>query len=113
MSLMLVITTVATRDDALALARDMVQRRLAACVQLQAIDSVYRWQDRLHEDCEFRVLFKTTAERCDALHAAVLAQHPYELPALLAVPAERVHPAFDDWVRAEVDAAPWRPDGAP
>ena len=60
-SLLLVLTTVATRADADALARAMVEQRLAACGQISAIDSVYRWQGAVQSEGEFRVLFKTTA----------------------------------------------------
>ena len=101
-SLLLVLTTVATRADADALARAMVEQRLAACAQISAIDSVYRWQGAVQSEGEFRVLFKTTAERYPALEAALRSSHPYELPAIVALPVVQALPAFADWVAHEV-----------
>ncbi|HOB67729.1 divalent-cation tolerance protein CutA [Ottowia sp.] len=100
-NLLLVLTTVATRADADALARAMVEQRLAACAQISAIDSVYWWQGAVQAEGEFRLLFKTTAERYPALEAALRAAHPYELPAIVALPVAQALPAFADWVGAE------------
>ncbi|MDO5288782.1 MAG: divalent-cation tolerance protein CutA [Pseudomonadota bacterium] len=103
-ALSLVITTVSTRQQAQALARDMVAKRLAACVQLQAIDSVYRWQGAVQEDSEWRLLLKTTAQQAPALMQALRAAHPYALPALLHLTAHATAD-FAAWVAAEADAA--------
>ena len=105
-NLLLVLTTVATRADADALARAMVEQRLAACAQISAIDSVYRWQGAVQSEGEFRVLFKTTAERDPALEAALRSSHPYELPAIVALPVVQALPAFADWVAHEVREPP-------
>jgi periplasmic divalent cation tolerance protein len=96
----LVLTTVATRADADRLARAMVEQHLAACAQISAIDSVYRWQGAVRAEGEFRLLLKTTAARCPALQAALRAAHPYELPAIVALPVQ-AEVAFADWVSAE------------
>lgn len=101
-NLLLVLTTVATRADADALARAMVEQRLAACAQISAVDSVYWWRGAVQAEGEFRVLFKTTAERYPALEAALRAAHPYELPAIVALPVAQALPAFADWVADEV-----------
>ncbi|QTD45536.1 divalent-cation tolerance protein CutA [Ottowia testudinis] len=102
-NLLLVLTTVASRADADALARAMVEQRLAACAQISAIDSVYWWNGAVQSEGEFRLLLKTTAERYAALEAALRAAHPYELPAIVALPVAQALPAFADWVAAEVD----------
>ena len=105
-SLLLVLTTVATRADAAALARALVEQRLAACAQISAIDSVSRWHCAVQSEGEFRVLFKTTAERYPALEAALRSSHPYELPAIVALPVVQALPAFADWVAHEVREPP-------
>lgn len=97
--ILLVTTTVASAADAERLAEAMVEQRLAACVQIEPIHSVYRWQGAVQREGEVRVLFKTTAQRYPALEAALRDAHPYELPAIVAVRAEAVLPAFADWVR--------------
>ncbi|RVT83623.1 divalent-cation tolerance protein CutA [Inhella crocodyli] len=103
MALLLALTTVATADQARALAQRLVQARLAACVQLQAIESVYRWDGAVQQEPEWRLLIKTTEAAWPALQAAVLDQHPYATPALLAWPATHASEAFAAWVAAEVD----------
>ena len=65
----LVVTTVGTADAARALARDMVERRLAACAQITAIESIYRWQGAVEHEPEFRLLLKTRAALVPALQA--------------------------------------------
>ncbi|WP_298438492.1 divalent-cation tolerance protein CutA [Ottowia sp.] len=100
--ILLVLTTVATQADAQVLARSMVEQRLAACAHIEAIDSVYRWQGAVQQEGEWRLLLKTTAARYPALEAALCAQHPYELPAIVAVPCAYALPAFADWVATEV-----------
>ena len=104
--LLLALTTVATRADADALARAMVEQRLAACAQISAIDSVYRWQGALQAEGEFRLLFKTTVGRYPALEAALRDRHPYELPAIVALPVAQALTEFADWVAAEVGDQP-------
>lgn len=98
MRLLAVYTTLATRDDAQRIAAAMVERRLAACAQIEAIDSVYRWQGALQREPEFRLMLKTTEARYPALEAALLALHPYDLPAIHAVAVVRAHAPYAAWV---------------
>jgi len=96
----LVFTTVADRGDADRIARTVVERGLAACAQISAIDSWYAWQGAVQNEPEFRILFKVAASAYEALEAAILELHPYELPAVHAVAVERAHPPYADWVTA-------------
>jgi periplasmic divalent cation tolerance protein len=99
-----VTTTVPAREQGLALARVVLESRLAACAQVDeaGITSLYRWQGQLCEEHEFRVVFKTLPV-CEArLQALVAAQHPYEVPQWVATQA-MASDAYWRWVRAEVD----------
>jgi periplasmic divalent cation tolerance protein len=93
-----VVTTVATREQARALARALVERRLAACAQISEIESFYTWQGSVQHDPEFRVLFKTTAERYEAVEAAIRELHAYELPAIHAYAFDRVYAPYAEWI---------------
>ena len=93
------VTTVSTADDAATLARMAVERGLAACVQIEAIRSIYDWQGRLCDDCEHRLTFKTSANRLRALSDAVHQAHPYDLPQWLAWPAQ-ASAGYGRWVES-------------
>src|SRR3979490_1841048 len=102
MSTLLVLTNLPERAAAERLAGLLVEKRLAACVNILApCRSVYRWKGALQHDEEHPMLIKTTAERYPALEAAIRAGHPYELPEIIAVPAGRGLPAYLDWVDTE------------
>lgn len=94
----LVLTTVGSAGQARELAREMVSRSLAACVQVSAVDSLYRWQGVLHEEPEWRLLFKTREGVAPALMAAIRERHPYELPAICGWPAALADADFARWV---------------
>lgn len=98
----LVFCTCPDAATAQALARLLVERRLAACVNLlPPMQSVYRWQGQVEQAEEFQLLIKTTADRLEALTAALLQHHPYELPEILAVSPSAGLPAYLDWIRAQ------------
>ncbi|RDS80158.1 divalent-cation tolerance protein CutA [Dyella monticola] len=82
------------------LADALVGESLAACVnRIAGVHSTYRWKGQVTTDVEELLLIKTTVERFEALKERVVALHPYELPELIAVPVERGHVAYLDWVR--------------
>ncbi len=99
---LLVFTNMPDRTAALALARALVDRRLAACVNVMSpCESVYRWQGGVESAAEIPVLIKTRAERYPELESVVRELHPYELPEIIAVPIACGLTAYLDWVRAE------------
>ena len=97
---LLVVTTVGNVEQARTLARAMVEQRLAACAQIEAIESFYRWHGAVEHDAEQRVLFKTRPDGYAALEAAIRAQHPYELPAIHAIAAAHAFAPYAAWVAA-------------
>jgi len=106
MHTLLVFTNLPDGDSAQSLARLLVERRLAACVNVLApCKSVYRWQDRIEEASEVPLLIKTTAACYDGLEAAIRAHHPYELPEIIAVSVERGLPEYLTWVGAETSSS--------
>lgn len=102
MEALLVLTSLPDAASARALARALVEARLAACVNILApCRSVYRWQDKIEDAAEVPLLIKTTAARYAALEAAIRARHPYELPEIVAVPIQHGLPDYLAWVAAE------------
>ncbi len=103
----LVLTTVPSPDIGTALARALVQTRLAACVNvLPPMTSIYRWQGDLQHDSECQVVIKTVRPRLDAVRVLVRASHPYELPEFVVVPVETGEADYLAWVAAEASGGP-------
>jgi periplasmic divalent cation tolerance protein len=100
-----VVTCTHPAEGAEALARELVDRRLAACVQvLPGIRSSYRWEGLVETADEVRLDAKTTAECLDALIAAMRERHPYDVPEIVATPVIGGNPDYLDWIRREVTA---------
>jgi periplasmic divalent cation tolerance protein len=99
---LLVITSLPDRASADALARALVERRAAACVNVLApCTSVYRWKGAVETAEEYPLFAKTTRDRYSLLERVVRELHPYELPEIIAVPIGGGLPAYLDWVVAE------------
>lgn len=97
-----VTTTVGSAADAQRLAREIVQRRLAACVQLEPqLQSFYHWQGALCEEPEVRLVIKTLPHCELALQEFFAQHHPYEVPQFLAC-VLRASEAYARWARAEI-----------
>jgi periplasmic divalent cation tolerance protein len=100
-AILLCLCTCHDAESATKLAETLVGERLAACVnRLPGVLSTYRWQGEVNTDSEELLLIKTTADRFETLKARLLELHPYELPELIALPIERGHAAYLDWVRS-------------
>jgi periplasmic divalent cation tolerance protein len=103
---LLVLTTLPEREAALKLARALVDKRLAACVNiLSGCTSVYRWQDGVEHAEEVPLLIKTRAGRYAELEAAIRSLHPYELPEIIAVPVVQGLVDYLGWVAEETAIA--------
>lgn len=77
----IVLTTVGSREEGQKLARALVERHLAACVNMAGpVESVYRWQGRVENAAEWLLVIKTTASGVVAVSAAIRQLHSYELP---------------------------------
>lgn len=101
MSALIVITNAPDRDVALKIANALIERRLAACVNILAeCTSVYRWRGKLETATEVPLLIKTRAAIYSEVEAAIRSLHPYELPEIVAVPVERGLPDYLEWVSA-------------
>lgn len=89
--------------EAQNIGRQMVEERLAACVNiLQPCRSFYRWEGAIESATEVPALFKTTAEMADALIVRVKELHSYSIPALAVWPIERLSAEYGDWVEANL-----------
>ena len=100
----LVLTTLPSRDAAQAIARTLVEERMAACVQIvDGLRSIYRWEGRIDESAECQLVAKTTPAAAPALIARLRTLHPYEVPEILSLDA-MASAAYGAWLQAETRA---------
>jgi periplasmic divalent cation tolerance protein len=105
-----VLTTTATSEEAENLARGIVEARLGACVQIQAIRSIYRWQGALCDESEFRLSVKTRQAQFAALEHFIRAHHSYETPEIVQVPITAGSAAYLQWIDECAQGAPDEPE---
>ena len=99
MNYRLLITTCPSMAEAEGLAEKLLTARLAACVNIvPGVVSLYEWQGKMEREQEFLLLIKSRAERFTEIQALVQANHPYELPELIAVPIEEGLAPYLNWI---------------
>jgi periplasmic divalent cation tolerance protein len=104
MRAIVVVTTVGTEEQANLLARELIARRHAACVNIiPAVRSIYRWKGKICKDGELLLFVKTVQEEFEAVAATIRELHSYELPEILSFGVSQGDQAFLDWIAGPVD----------
>ncbi len=99
----LVLTTCGSLEEARGIAQTLVERQLAACVNIAPqIESVYRWQGEVETSTEWLLVIKTTAEAFDRLRETLSELHSYELPECIAIAVEDGSAAYLEWIGQSV-----------
>ena len=95
----LVLCTCPDDNTAETLARQVVERRLAACVnRVPGIDSVYRWNDKIETSKENLLIIKTTLALYSELEEFIILSHPYECPEIIQINIEKGYPDYLEWI---------------
>jgi periplasmic divalent cation tolerance protein len=97
-----VITTVAREEDAVRIARLMIEEKLFACASWKTVRSVYSWKGELVDETEQEITLKTSVAQADRAERRLREIHPYETPAILRLPILRADPDYAAWVRSSV-----------
>lgn len=95
----LVFTSTGSHEEARSIARALVERRLAACVNIvPQIESIYRWRENVDETQEWLLVIKTTSSAFERVRDAVKELHSYELPECICLPIEDGSPGYLSWI---------------
>ena len=101
-----VITTVERREDAENIARLLVEKRLAGCVQVAGpINSVYRWKGRVERTEEWQCLIKSRQDLFGKVEEAIKSVHPYETPEIIATTISAGSDDYLNWLHDELAAS--------
>jgi periplasmic divalent cation tolerance protein len=104
MRAIVVVTTVGTEEQAYLIAREIVARRHAACVNIvQGVRSIYRWKGKICKDGEHLLIIKTLEGEFEGVEATIKELHSYELPEILAFNVTRGEKGFLGWISNSVD----------
>jgi periplasmic divalent cation tolerance protein len=93
-----IVTTVSKSEDALRLARILVEERAVACAHLTALRSIYVWKGELRDEPEYEIRVKTLASLASFVERRIAELHPYATPAILRVAIDRANPEYFEWV---------------
>jgi periplasmic divalent cation tolerance protein len=108
-----VITVAAEQADVQKIASLLLDRRLAACTQINGpLESSYWWNDRIETAREWQLVIKTRGDLYAEVETAIREIHPYDVPEILAVPIAAVSPAYRMWLLGQLDIPPKTPPTA-
>jgi len=100
----IVLTTAGSKTEAQQIARVLVERRLAACVNISSLlESVYRWKGKVETAKEYLLIIKTTADAFDGVRDAVRELHSYDLPECIVLPVEGGSDDYLAWIGENVE----------
>ncbi|MDF5735373.1 MULTISPECIES: divalent-cation tolerance protein CutA [unclassified Nostoc] len=97
-----VLVTAGNMQEAEAIANALVKAKLAACVSLLPIHSIYSWQGELHNEQEWQLLIKTDLAQFPAMEAKIKEMHSYEVPEIIALPIVAGSQAYLQWISQQV-----------
>ncbi|HVT59944.1 MAG TPA: divalent-cation tolerance protein CutA [Thermoanaerobaculia bacterium] len=104
MRAIVMVTTVGTEEQANLIAREIIARRQAACVNiLPSIRSLYRWKGKICKDGELMLLVKTLQSEFEGVAATIRELHSYELPEILSFGVSQGEEKFLEWIASSVD----------
>ncbi len=99
MNPVIVLTTVGADFDPSQIATQLVEKRLAACVNIiPQVHSVYRWRDKIEKDGEQLLLIKTVESEIEDLRDALLSMHPYEVPEFVVIRIDNLSASYREWL---------------
>ena len=94
----IVMSTFPSKEVATKVAMKLIERKLCACANFLVVNSVYAWQGKIHNECEYLCLFKTTTPNLCDLKREIISLHPYEVPEVVELKMQSVSSDYIDWM---------------
>jgi len=99
---LVVLVTASSADEARQIARGLLENRLAACVNVVPVESLFRWEGAIQQEAEALMIIKTRADAFDRLAHAIKAAHSYDVPEIIALPIAAGSAEYLKWIDDEV-----------
>lgn len=97
-----VFTTTENKEEAKKISRKLVENKLASCVQITKIESVYRWEEKIEETEELLLIIKTKKEMYNQIEKTIKETHSYKTPEIIAIEISEGSKEYLDWIRGSV-----------
>lgn len=94
----IVMVTASSRDEAEAIAHRLIEAKLAACVSLMPIRSIYSWQGQVHNEEEWQLFVKTDLAQFETIEATIREIHSYEVPEIIGLPLVAGSQPYLQWI---------------
>jgi periplasmic divalent cation tolerance protein len=94
----IVMSTFPSKKVATKVATKLIERKLCACANFMVVNSVYTWRGKIHNECEYLCLFKTTTPNLCDLKREIISLHPYEVPEVVELKMQSVSSDYLDWM---------------
>lgn len=94
----IIVSTYPDKKTVTKTANELVKKRLAACVNISKISSIYPWKGKIENTSEFLVLFKTTQKNKNALKKAIKKMHPYDIPEIVEINISSINQPYLKWL---------------
>ncbi len=98
MNYIIVTTTTSTKDEAKQLASILLEKELAACIQINPIESIYRWKGEIECEEEFRLTIKSKVAHYDEIEKMIKENHSYEVPQIVMTLIDKGSDEYLNWI---------------
>ncbi len=101
--MLVIMTTTSDKKTAETIAKTLIEKGLVACAQIQdSITSIYKWQEEINIDNEYRILLKTTDTHFERIENIITNLHPYDVPQIIALPVSKASQSYLQWIEDTV-----------
>ncbi len=98
-----VLVTVSSTEEGRAIAQELITQKLAACISMFPIQSIYTWQGTVEQDEEWQLVIKTDLNQFQTLETTIQQLHSYDVPEILALPVVKGSQPYLNWISEQVN----------